>query len=155
MSKTAILVVKEPKNHGSVPASYWAEELGAWVDNVYGPGLKKEVYVMNKGTYTLGIKGMEKIIQKYGKDIIVAFEWVSRMTNKIEEFPYFDKLVDEGVEFCFSYDKFVWNKDTETTIRHDIEYVQKRSKEKSDLSKKYSKPRQKKEPADESPISKS
>jgi hypothetical protein len=151
MSKKVILVVKEPKNHGSVPAERWAQKLGDWVDNVYGPGLDKEVYVMKKGQYTLGPKGMEDIITLYGTDIIVALEWTSRLCNNEEDFDYFYNLVmKDGIEFCFSYDKFIWNKNTGLDdVAKNIEQAQLISQEKSALSKLYSKPRQKKEPANE------
>ena len=136
MNKTAILVVKDTN---SVTAEEWAHLLGKYVDNVYGPGLKKEIYALGKGSYSLGPKGMEKIITKYGKNIIVGFEWVSRMVNKQADFGYFYNLVaNEGVEFCFSYDKFVWNKKSGlSTVAISIERAEEKSKEKSDNMKMY------------------
>ena len=148
MNKKVILVVKEPKNKGSTPAERWAEILSRWVDGMYGSGLDKEIYVLKKGQYTLGPKGMDDIISRYGTNIIVAFEWVSRMINKEEDFDYFYNLVmKQGLEFCFSYDDFIWNKNTGLSdITRNLEQAQLISQEKSTLSKMYSKPRQKKAP---------
>ena len=123
MSKKVILVVKEPKNYGTLSAEWYADKLGQYVDSVYGEGLEKEIYKLNKGTYSLRQKGMEKIIKQYGKNIIVAFEWISRMTNKTDEFDYFYNLVQKGVEFCFSYDKLVWNKETDEETYDRIEWA--------------------------------
>lgn len=136
MNKKAILVVKETS---AVTAEEWASQLGEYVDSVYGPGLEKEIYVLGKGSYSLGPKGMEKIIAKYGTDIIVAFEWVSRMTNKQADFDYFYNLVmNKGMEFCFSYDKFVWNrKGGLGIVATSVERAEEKSKEKSDNMKMY------------------
>ena len=136
MSTKLILVVKD-SGSGYMKADYWANQLAERVEDFYNEEFDREVCDL-KYKYSLGQKGMEKIIDQYGTDIIVACEWVSRLTNKLEEFPYFDSLVKKGVEFYFGYGsrEFVWNKkEGEEQFKLLLGWAAETSKNKSILAK--------------------
>lgn len=115
MSKKVILVTRASRSAGSDgigSAEYWAKDLGQHVDSYFGEEFEKEVYPLKSRQYQLGKKGMKDIVDKYGTDIIVAFDWVSRLSNTFDDFDYLYRLVKRGVIFYFDYGSsaFVWNK---------------------------------------------